>query len=101
MPVKRMPQKLVITSGFEWRIRNGKKEFHNAVDLRTVRFLPGKGIVPQWALQPIIAVEDMRVKRAGVDSYGNYFTAAEPLETDYSELIYVLTGRMNLWVIAE
>lgn len=68
-PVKRYPDYQVITSPYG--DRNGK--FHNGVDLRSVRWLPGWDYVKQWSLQDVITTENCKVDRFGTDPLGNDF----------------------------
>jgi hypothetical protein len=89
-PVQRMSGKMVITSGFGVRTRNGKKENHNAVDLRSIRFLSGKGYVPQWCKQKIVATENCEVIESGRDKYGNGYITVRPIVSTWlTQIRYV------------
>lgn len=88
-PVRRKPDKMVITSPFGMRVLNGKKRLHRGIDLRTIRFLKGKGYVPQWSLQKIQATEKSMVLRFGTDGKGNDFIVLRPLESNFDELKFI------------
>ena len=89
-PIRRISNMMVVTSPYGPR---GHK-FHKGVDLRSIRFLPGKGFVPQWSLQDVIATEESKVLRSGADGYGNGFLIVKPLsqisiQHNYTELKYI------------
>ncbi len=81
-PIKRFSGKQVVTSpyGPRWG------RFHRGVDLRSMRFLPGKGFVKQWRLQDVVATEDCEVLRYGTDDFGNDYIV---LQGDYYQLKYI------------
>ena len=87
-PVKRMNSQ-VITTPYGTRIINGKENFHNGIDLRSVRFEPGMGFVKQWGLQDIQATEESEVLRFGTDKKGNDFLVVKPLISNYIEIKYI------------
>ena len=58
------------------------KHNHKGVDLRCVNFTT-------WINQDIIAPEECRVLRSGLDGYGNYYLVVEPLESKYDELKFI------------
>ena len=61
---------------------------HRGVDLRCVN--------PAYENLQVIATEDSRVLRSGLDKYGNYFLVVRPLEnTGFSELKYIHIDNMN------
>lgn len=98
-PVRRMSGVMVITSGYGTRTRNGKKEIHNALDLRSVRFLPGGGYVPQRCKQKIVVTENCEVIMSGRDKYGNGYITVRPIVSKWlTQIRYVhvkLIGQFN------
>lgn len=58
------------------------KAGHKGVDLRCVNFT-------NWINQDVICPEECRVKRSGIDGYGNYYLVVEPLETKFDELKFI------------
>jgi len=86
-PVKRETQ--IITSGYGFRWRLGKRKFHKGIDLRTVKFPEETDEGADYSLQPCVAVERCRVKRFGTDPNDNDFIVLEPLSGEVFEYKYI------------
>jgi murein DD-endopeptidase MepM/ murein hydrolase activator NlpD len=61
---------------------------HSGVDLRCVN--------PKDENMPVVATEDCRVLRSGIDGYGNYFVVVKPMvNTSFTELKYIHLAPSN------
>ena len=65
-----------ITSRFGNRTLNGEKQFHYGIDLRSVN-------METYQDQEVLAPEECRVLRVGIDRTGNGFLVVEPIDNKY------------------
>jgi len=75
----------LVTSNYGKRIRNRRIEYHNGVDLRTVKITSSRE-----ELQKIVVTEDCTIIDKGVDKLGNTYLRLRPLVSYWlTEIIYV------------